>query len=416
MGNQQQVLDASNHKFYFVELLRNRSFIFLWLSSTASFLSLSTYLFTEQWYIITELNKEASLGIVMMATMIPRVLFMIIGGVWADRLKKSQIMFISSLLRFLIVLIIIFFLGMSWLEIWPLVGFALIFGILDAFFSPANTSLLPILVPKEGLIQANSLIQSSNQIAMVSGPMIGGLILAVGSFVHLFLFVALLLFMTFLFSLFINEKENIKLKNKSTISELKEGITYVRSMQSLRSILIILVIINFLFFGPLLMGIPLVVDKVIQGSALDLSFLQSSYQVGMLAGALIIGVLTIKKKKGLVILLMISTLGILLTFLGQIEKIWQGVLLLILMGSLSSFINVILVTSIQEKSQKDKIGRVMSLVSAFTNGLVPLSYAFVSIALVFNFGISQVMMICGIGITIISFAFLAKSKVIKEDI
>ncbi|MFS0595085.1 MFS transporter [Cytobacillus horneckiae] len=415
MGDQ-QVLDASNHKVGFVRLLKNRAFILLWLSSTASFLSLSTYLFAEQWYIITELNKEASLGIVMMATMIPRVLFMIIGGVWADRLKKSQIMFISSLIRFLIVVVMILFLRMSWLEIWPLVGFALIFGILDAFFSPANTSLLPILVPKEGLVRANSLIQSSNQIAMVSGPMIGGLILAVGSFFHLFLVVALLLFMTFLFSLFINEQKNIKLKKNSTFSELKEGITYVRSMQSLKSMLIILIIINFLFFGPLLMGIPLVVDKVIQGSALDMSFLQSSYQVGMLAGALIIGVLTIKRKMGLAILLMISTLGILLTFLGQIDKIWQGVLLLILMGSLSSFINVMLITSIQEKSQKDKIGRVMSLVSAFSNGLVPLSYAFVSLALVLNFGISHIMMICGLGITIISLIFLLKSKVIKEDI
>lgn len=187
-------------------------------------------------------------------------------------------------------------------------------------------------------------------------------------------------------------------------------------MQSLKSMLIILIIINFLFFGPLLMGIPLVVDKVIQGSALDMSFLQSSYQVGMLAGALIIGVLTIKRKMGLAILLMISTLGILLTFLGQIDKIWQGVLLLILMGSLSSFINVMLITSIQEKSQKDKIGRVMSLVSAFSNGLVPLSYAFVSLALVLNFGISHIMMICGLGITIISLIFLLKSKVIKEDI
>ncbi|WP_053435389.1 MFS transporter [Sporosarcina globispora] len=412
----QQVLDESNHKVNFVGLIKNRPFILLWLSSTASFLSLSTYLFAEQWYIITVLNKEASLGIVMMATMIPRVLFMIIGGVLADRFKKSQIMFISSLIRFLIVLIMIFFLSMSWLELWTLVGFALMFGILDAFFSPANTSLLPILVPKEGLIRANSLIQSSNQIAMVSGPMIGGLILTKGSFIHLFLSVALLLFMSFFFSLFIKEKEDIKHINKSAFSDLKEGITYVRSMQSLKGVLMILIIINFLFFGPLLMGIPLIVDKVIQGSALDMSFLQSSYQVGMLTGALIIGVLTIKKKRGLSILLMISTLGVLLTFLGQIEKIWHGVLLLILMGSLSSFINVMLVTSIQEKSQKDKIGRVMSLVSAFTNGLVPLSYAFVSIALVFNFGISNIMITCGIGITIISCIFILKSKVMKEEI
>ncbi|WP_083402196.1 MFS transporter [Bacillus sp. MUM 116] len=404
----QQVLDATNHKIRFAELLKNRSFILLWLSSNVSFLSLSTYLFAEQWYIITELNKEALLGIVMMATMIPRVLFMVIGGVWADRFKKSQIMYISSFIRFLIIFIMVLFLQVNLLEIWPLVGFALVFGILDAFFSPANTSLLPILVPKEALIIANSMIQSSNQIAMVSGPMIGGVILTLGSFYHIFLFVAFLLFLTFLFSLLIKEKDNPKNKGNSTINELKEGINYVWSIELLKRTLMILVIINFFFFGPLLMGIPLIVNKLIQGNALDLSFLQSSYQVGMLIGALLIGILTIKKKVVLKIHLMICTLGILLSLLGQIGEIWQGVLLLILMGSFSSIINVLLVTTIQEKSQKEKIGRVMSLVSAFSNGLVPLSYGFVSLSLFFKYDISHIMLICGIGITIISAIFIWK--------
>lgn len=59
-----------------VHLLQNRTFLFLWLSSTFSFLALSTYLFAEQWYIIRVLNQEAALGIVLMVTMIPRVVLM----------------------------------------------------------------------------------------------------------------------------------------------------------------------------------------------------------------------------------------------------------------------------------------------------------------------------------------------------
>lgn len=88
-------------------LFGNRSFVFLWLSSTTSFLALSTYLFAEQWYIITILEKESALGIVMMMTMIPRVLFMMIGGVWADRFRRSRIMLVSSLVRCLLVLAMI---------------------------------------------------------------------------------------------------------------------------------------------------------------------------------------------------------------------------------------------------------------------------------------------------------------------
>ncbi|MEH6944704.1 MFS transporter, partial [Bacillus sp. JJ722] len=84
-----------------ISLFKNRAFIFLWLTSSASFLALSTYLFTEQWYIITVLQQENILGIVMMVTMIPRVIFMFIGGVLADRFRRSKIMFFSSFIRFL---------------------------------------------------------------------------------------------------------------------------------------------------------------------------------------------------------------------------------------------------------------------------------------------------------------------------
>jgi len=236
-------------------LFKNRAFVFLWLSSTTSFLALSTYLFAEQWYIITVLNKEGALGIVLMVTMIPRVLFMTIGGVWADRYRRSRIMLVSSLVRCLLVVMMILFLQMSLLELWPLIGFALLFGVVDAFFSPANTSLLPTLVSKDVLTRSNSFIQSSNQIAMFSGPMIGGWVLTVGSFSLLFSIIAGLLLMTFVFSYLIKEEENvhaISQKKVSTKEELKEGLIYVWKMPFLKNMLLILIIINFLFFGPLL--------------------------------------------------------------------------------------------------------------------------------------------------------------------
>lgn len=396
-------------------LLSNRSFIFLWLSSTASFLALSTYLFAEQWYIITVLDKENALGIVMMVTMIPRVLFMMLGGVWADRFRRSSIMLGSSFVRCLLVLAMILMLQLSLLELWPLILFALCFGIVDAFFSPANTSLLPSVVAKETLSRSNSFIQSSNQIALFSGPMLGGWILSIGSFGLLFGIIAGLLLLTGLFSYLIKEERRALPKNSLSFKvELKEGFSYVWSMPFLRSILLILIIINFFFFGPLLMGIPLLADSIFKEEVLGLSFLQSSYQGGMLVGAIIAGILNLRKKRGLSMLVIIGILGICLTFLGQIGFLWQGILLLLLMGIFSSFINVSLISTIQAQSDPAKIGRVMSLVNASSNGLVPLSYAFVSLALVMKFTISEIMGLCGILILFISFIYLLRSKTIKR--
>ncbi len=87
-------------KYTSMSLFKNRAFLFLWLSSTSSFLALSTYLFAEQWYVIRSLGQESALGIVMMVTLIPRVLLMTVGGVWADRFKRSKIMLVSSFTRF----------------------------------------------------------------------------------------------------------------------------------------------------------------------------------------------------------------------------------------------------------------------------------------------------------------------------
>ncbi|WP_262499832.1 hypothetical protein [Planococcus sp. ANT_H30] len=153
---------------------------------------------------------------------------------------------------------------------------------------------------------------------------------------------------------------------------------------------------------------------MLKGKVLDLSFLQSSYQGGMLAGAVMVGVLNLRKKQGLTMLVMIGVLGIFLTLLGHISFLWQGILLLSLMGILSSFINVSLISTIQAQTDPTKIGRVMSLVNASSNGLVPLSYAFVSLALVMQFTISSIMMVCGLLILSISSIYLLRSNIIKN--
>ena len=162
-------------------LLRNRSFRALWLASTCSFLALSTYLFAEQWYILRVLKLDAYLGLVLMLTLLPRIFLMVVGGVIANRFKKSIILRYSSLLRFTFVLLLLSVYHFELLTIVPLAVFAFSFGCIDAFFSPASASLLPLLVSKEDLTRANSILQTSNQMALFSGPLLGGVLLTFSS-------------------------------------------------------------------------------------------------------------------------------------------------------------------------------------------------------------------------------------------
>lgn len=59
--------------------INNKRFTFLWLCSFSSFLTLPTYIFAEQWYILKYLDANKYLGLIMMLTMLPRIILMFIG-------------------------------------------------------------------------------------------------------------------------------------------------------------------------------------------------------------------------------------------------------------------------------------------------------------------------------------------------
>jgi len=169
----------------------------------------------------------------------------------------------------------------------------------------------------------------------------------------------------------------------------------------LKRILFLLIVINFFFFGPLLMGIPLLVDRVLGGKALDLSYLQGAYQLGMLLGAAWIGFSNLINQSFRLLLSLIGLLGVGLVSLGQIGHVWHGVLLLLTMGVISSIINVLILTTIQTTTRPQMMGRVMSLVNASSNGLVPLSYAVLSLSLSFDVRLEQILLLCGCGIVLV---------------
>ncbi|WP_026831365.1 MFS transporter [Exiguobacterium antarcticum] len=382
-------------------LLRNRSFRALWLASTCSFLALSTYLFAEQWYILRVLKLDAYLGLVLMLTLLPRIFLMVVGGVIADRFKKSIILRYSSLLRFTFVLLLLSVYHFELLTIVPLAVFAFLFGCIDAFFSPASSSLLPLLVSKEDLTRANSILQTSNQMALFSGPLLGGVLLTFSSFHFIFLTIALFLLLASLGTFFIREHPVDNPTRTSAWLELAQGFHYVFADPYLKRILFLLIIINFFFFGPLLMGIPLLVDRVLLGQALDLSYLQGAYQLGMLLGAAWIGFSNLINQSFRLLLSLIGLLGVGLVSLGQIGHVWHGVLLLLTMGGISSIINVLILTTIQTTTRPQMMGRVMSLVNAASNGLVPLSYAMLSLTLSFEIRLEQILLFCGCGIVFV---------------
>lgn len=129
------------------------------------------------------ISAIATLTIVLM---LPRLLFGFIAGVYVDRLNRKTLMIVSDVLRGAIVLG--FVLVNSPDRIWLLYVIAFMQGAVATFFEPARTALLPNLVPAEGLLAANSVSQTSQNIFYMLGNAAAGVLVGtLDSFIPIFL-------------------------------------------------------------------------------------------------------------------------------------------------------------------------------------------------------------------------------------
>lgn len=395
-------------------LLKNSRFIVLWIASAFSGLALSIYLITESWFVVRGLGMEAWLGIVMMVTTIPRVFLMMIGGAFADRFKRSTILFFSNTTRGLLVATLLILLFFDIMNVWILMGFALCFGILDSFFWPSSNSLVPMIVAKENITRANSIIQTTNQFTIMMGPALAGFAIKFGSFEASFGIAALFLIISGLIVRKMNESAipSSDGADRSLLKEIRAGIGYVKGFPYLLIVMCSSVIVNFFLVGPMNVGLPLLVDNVLKGDVLDLSFLETALAVGMFVGAILVGIFNIRKKRAVISLFLIGILGLSNGLLSTMETVKFGIIILAISGVCLAISNIISPSLTQELVEPKMMGRVQSLMSTASVGFTPLSFALVSVLLSTGVPIGIIMMISCLAMTVFVVGVLIFSKAV----
>src|SRR6478735_186275 len=161
-------------------------------------------------------------GLVLGARWLAVVLFALVGGVWADRLSRRLVMIGSDLAAMVGVLALALAPGTP--GVWFIAAMVFVVGASEAFFRPAETALLPSLVPQEQLTAANSLIAVSFRTAAVVGPGLGGLFVALFS-VHAAYALVVMALAVSAFSLFLLHEppRDVKERGLSFVGEIAEG-------------------------------------------------------------------------------------------------------------------------------------------------------------------------------------------------
>jgi MFS family permease len=146
----------------------------LWIGEGISLLGDQFYMIALPWLVLTLTGNALAVGTVFATAGIPRALFMLVGGALTDRFTPRRLMMNSNIARMVLTGLLAALVVTNLIQLWMLYVLALLFGLADAFFFPAQTSIVPQLVGKAQLQQGNAIIQGTAQLSLLIGPLLAG--------------------------------------------------------------------------------------------------------------------------------------------------------------------------------------------------------------------------------------------------
>ena len=231
-------------------VFRHRDFRLLLAGQSASTLGDRIVLVALALY-VTDIGSPSDVGIVLAAHALPLVAFLLIGGVWADRLPRHRVMLATDLIRFALhaLLAVLIFTGGA--EIWAIAVIEALFGMAEAFFRPAYTGLVPQTVPESEIQQAKATLGSVQTLTEFAGPALAtGLVLGVGPG-SAFAIDAATFLVSAAFLVRLRPRERGAVGERSTVvTELREGWAEVRSRDWIWVIILAFSLALLTSFGP----------------------------------------------------------------------------------------------------------------------------------------------------------------------
>jgi MFS family permease len=158
-------------------LWRNAGFMRLWLaqilSNTGSTITDVALPLTA---VLTMGATPAQMGLLGMMGSAPNLLFGLFAGVWVDRVQRGPVLVIADVGRGLLFGSIPAAAWFGWLTFTQLLAITFATSTLTIFFTLSSVSILPALVDKEQLVEANSKLATSDSLLSIAGPGIAGLL------------------------------------------------------------------------------------------------------------------------------------------------------------------------------------------------------------------------------------------------
>ena len=415
-----------------------KNYVLTFLGALVSNLGNILYNFAVSFYILQLTGNNAFIqGLYLAVAGITYVLVALFGGVIGDRFHKGKIMYICDYAKgfglIAFTLLLMFLIKEDNAKVIVLFVIAVLSNAIAAIFSPAASSLLPHIVPEESIQQAQSYNSVMTSSLSILGIILAGVLYSLIPINVLFLIVGGLYVLSGVSEMFIkyeHKKPEERLTVKTVFSDIGSGFKYIFNFKPMFYLLVCILFVNFFFapissnFLPYFIVTDIATSDYMMKDVLSPEMWNSIFSVAFAVGMIIMGIIySAKKQKESIIkgyrisfLIFIGILAVVtgFYFLFIYNVIHINVLLSVflacffLMGLTIITINVPASTKVLTTVDKDKLGKVNSVVDVGSQGLIPLSNLLAGL-IISGIGSSYLLVICTGGLALmVVFLFINK--------
>ncbi|MEO1321564.1 MAG: MFS transporter [Pseudomonadota bacterium] len=308
-----------------------------------------------------EINEAAFLlGIVGLVQFIPVLLLSLVGGQAADRLNRKWILVVANAARLLATLGLLVSLTLP-ADTAMLLIFAVAFliGIVNAFTPAAASALYPQLVPRDDLPTAIAFNSLGIQTAKITGPAIGGLLLALGGLSLVYSVVLALILFAIISIGTAKTPAHEKLNNAKGLSMVIKGLRYIgQNRMVLGAISLDLFVV---FFGGLVALLPVFARDILKVDEAGLGFLAAAPAIGAVTVAFLLARRPLARRVGPWMFAAVAIYGLATLVFGFSTIFWVSFAALIVVGAADE-ISVFIRSSLIQLATPDEMkGRVTAV-------------------------------------------------------
>jgi MFS family permease len=317
------------------------------------------------WQIYALTNSAFALGMVGLVQFIPTAVLVFIAGHAADRYDRKRVVQVCQIVDCLTALFLALGSFGGWLTAPAIFAAVAVFGITNAFESPAVAALLPGVAPTGMLQKATAVSTGAFQVAMIGGPALGGFAYAITPGAPYTMMAVFSLVAALLNGAIRLERPVIAKEDQPTLGELFAGVSFVRRNPAiLGSILLDL-------FAVLLGGatalLPIYARDILHTGPWGLGVLRGAPAVGALLMSIFLARHPISSRVGIRMFQAVIVFGLATVVFALSSSIWLSLFALAIMGAADTVSMVIRISLVQLATPDDMRGRVGAVNFLFVN-------------------------------------------------